>query len=175
MDLTEARKAEHRKYKRAYAQQPNYKMGSKRMNDAVNDLRAIPARGSYLDVSCGRGEMLDHARKLGFKIVTGTEIVPELLRPNVFFSEVHQIRLVNNFAEVVTMFDVIEHLIPGDVPERVVDFLEAVQVEQQQGQLRPGASAGPGAPSWAYNYETGEFFVNSQDLSGDGVTTYDKF
>lgn len=109
-----ARKVEHEKYNRAYAMNPNYRMGERRMMDAVNDLRAIPARGSYLDVSCGRGEMLQHAKEMGFRAVMGTEIIADLLRPNVIYSEVHQIRLVTNFAEVVSMFDVIEHLIPGD-------------------------------------------------------------
>jgi 2-polyprenyl-3-methyl-5-hydroxy-6-metoxy-1,4-benzoquinol methylase len=109
-----ARAAEHAKYNRAYALNPNYRMKKERLADAVNDLRALPCRHSYLDVSCGRGEMLLEAKKLGFSLVTGTEIVADLLRPNVFYSEVHDIRLVTNFAEVVTMFDVIEHLIPGD-------------------------------------------------------------
>lgn len=114
MVLSEARKAEHEKYFRAYALNQNYRMKAQRMADAVNDLSAIPCRKSYLDVSCGRGEMLAEAKKLGFQFVTGTEIVPDLLRPNVIYSEVHQIRLVNNFAEVASMFDVIEHLLPGD-------------------------------------------------------------
>ena len=29
--------------------------------------------------------------------------------------------------------------------------------------------------SWVYNFETGEFFINSTDQSSDGVTTYDQF
>jgi general secretion pathway protein G len=29
--------------------------------------------------------------------------------------------------------------------------------------------------SWVYNYESGDFHVNSIELSADGVTTYDKF
>jgi prepilin-type N-terminal cleavage/methylation domain-containing protein len=29
--------------------------------------------------------------------------------------------------------------------------------------------------SWAYEYKTGEFLVNCEDVSADGVTTYDKF
>lgn len=114
MKLDEARAAEHAKYHRAYALNPKYRMKAQRMADAVNDLRALPCRGSYLDVSCGRGEMLKEARKLGFKITTGTEIVPELLSASIFYSEVHDLRFNANFAEVVTMFDVIEHLIPGD-------------------------------------------------------------
>lgn len=114
MDIDEARKAEHAKYHRAYGMNPNYRMKAQRMADAVNDLKAIPARVSYLDVSCGHGEMLVKAKELGFQRVWGTEIVPELLRQNVTYSEVHEIRLVTNFAEVASMFDVIEHLIPGD-------------------------------------------------------------
>lgn len=114
MELSEARRVEHAKYERAYALNPRYRMKQERMADAVNDLRALPCRESYLDVSCGRGEMLRAAKELGFKRILGTEIVEDLLRPNVIFSEVHQIRLVTNFAEVATMFDVIEHLIPGD-------------------------------------------------------------
>jgi prepilin-type N-terminal cleavage/methylation domain-containing protein len=31
------------------------------------------------------------------------------------------------------------------------------------------------AKSWVYKYETGDFHVNCDDLSSDGVTTYDKF
>jgi hypothetical protein len=29
--------------------------------------------------------------------------------------------------------------------------------------------------SWAYKYETGDFHVNSVELSSDKVTTYDQF
>jgi general secretion pathway protein G len=29
--------------------------------------------------------------------------------------------------------------------------------------------------SWVYKFETGDFHVNCDDLSSDGVTTYDKF
>ena len=114
-DLSEARRTEHRKYRHTYARQPNYRMGEKRMLDAVTDLRAIPARGSYLDVSCGRGEMLDHARRMGFTIVRGTEIVAQLIDGvKVVKAEAHALPFDDGSFEVVTMFDVIEHLIPGD-------------------------------------------------------------
>ena len=39
----------------------------------------------------------------------------------------------------------------------------------------PGAGGTVGTHSWVYNYETGDFHINSQDLSADGVTTYDQF
>lgn len=114
MNIDEARAAEHAKYRRAYTAQPNYRMGQRRMMDAVRDLAALPCRGSYLDVSCGRGEMLGHAKRLGFSPIQGTEIVPELIGGNVVRAEVHALPFPDKSFDVVTLFDVIEHLIPGD-------------------------------------------------------------
>ena len=39
----------------------------------------------------------------------------------------------------------------------------------------PGMGGTVGTHSWVYNYETGDFFINSQEVSADGVTTYDQF
>jgi len=39
----------------------------------------------------------------------------------------------------------------------------------------PGDGDTVGTHSWVYNYETGDFYVNSRDLSADGVTRYDEF
>lgn len=109
------REVEHAKYVRAYALNRNYKIGAPRLADAVNDLRALPTRGSYLDVSCGRGEMLGEATALGFRLVKGTEIVPDLVDGNrVVRAEVHALPFDDHSFDVATMFDVIEHLIPGD-------------------------------------------------------------
>jgi ubiquinone/menaquinone biosynthesis C-methylase UbiE len=114
IDLDDARKAEHAKYLRAY-RNPSYRMKGERRRDAVNDLSALPTRGSYLDVACGQGDMLDEAEKLGFKPVKGTEIVPALIdERRVVYAEVHALPFVDRHFDVVTMFDVIEHLIPGD-------------------------------------------------------------
>lgn len=115
MDITDQRRAEHEKYHRAYALNPKYKMKKERMADAVADLAALPTRGSYLDVSCGRREMIQAAKKLGFGPRRGTEIVPELIDgERVVYAEVHALPFEDNSFDVVTMFDVIEHLIPGD-------------------------------------------------------------
>lgn len=112
--LDRARQAEHAKYIRSYQMQ-SYRMGGRRMTDAVRHLTRIPGRGSYLDVGCGRGEMLEHAAALGFAPVTGTEIVPALLDgERIMRAEVHALPFPDNAFDVVSMLDVIEHLIPGD-------------------------------------------------------------
>lgn len=107
------RKAEHEKYVRAYAH-TSYGMGAGRMEDAVRDLSALP-RGSYLDVGCGRGEMLAHAERLGFAPVQGVEVVPALLDgERVVYGEAHRLPFPDKSFDVATLFDVIEHLVPGD-------------------------------------------------------------
>jgi SAM-dependent methyltransferase len=114
-DLRNRRIAEHAKYHRAYALNPKYRMKAERMADAVADLTALPVRGSYLDVACGRGEMLDAARVIGFDPVMGTEIVRALIDGDrVVYGEAHALPFRPLQWSVVTMFDVIEHLVPGD-------------------------------------------------------------
>jgi SAM-dependent methyltransferase len=108
------RVAEHGKYVRAY-RHDNYRMKKERKADAVNDLSVLPVRGSYLDVSCGRGEMLDAAAQLGFEVVRGTELVSSLIDgERVVFAEAHSLPFPDKSFEVVSLFDVIEHLIVGD-------------------------------------------------------------
>ena len=113
-DIDSLRHAEHAKYVRAY-QHPKYRMKLERRADAVRDLAALPVRGSYLDVACGQGDMLDEAARLGFAPVQGTEIVPSLIDgKRVVYAEVHKLPFTTKTFDLVTMFDVIEHLIPGD-------------------------------------------------------------
>jgi ubiquinone/menaquinone biosynthesis C-methylase UbiE len=115
VSLANNRSIEHAKYVQIYAQRPRYRMGQERKADAVNDLEALPARGSYLDVSCGRGEMIREALRLGFLPCHGTEIVPQLVDGvTVVRAEVHALPFADKSFDVATMFDVIEHLIPGD-------------------------------------------------------------
>ena len=40
---------------------------------------------------------------------------------------------------------------------------------------RRASAAQAATHSWVYKYETGDFHINSDDLSSDGVTTYDEF
>lgn len=110
--LRDRRAVEHKKYVRAYTVS-EYGMGQRRMADTLRDLTALP-RGSLLDVGCGRGEILDHALSLGFGPVAGTEVVPSLIGGRVVYGEVHALPFSARAFDVATMFDVIEHLIPGD-------------------------------------------------------------
>ena len=114
MITSEARQSEHEKYDRAYSAE-NYRMGKARKEDAIRELTALPCRGSYLDVSTGRGEMLVQAAKIGFDPVAGTEIVGDLIDGDrIVRAEVHSLPFANKSFDVVTMFDVIEHLLVGD-------------------------------------------------------------
>ena len=114
MNIAEARSAEHEKYARSY-KQPNYRMGANRMQNAVRVLEGLPKRGSYLDVGTGRGEMLLFAMFHGFYPVKGVEVVKSLLdHPRVIEAPAHDLPFSDGGFNTVTMFDVIEHLIPGD-------------------------------------------------------------
>ena len=114
MDIDAARAAEHAKYRRAY-RTGRYRMKPARRKDAIRDLRELPTRGSYLDVACGYGDMLEAAAHLGFAPVRGTEIVPAMIDGRrVVRAEVHDLPFADRSFDVVTMFDVIEHLLPGD-------------------------------------------------------------
>ena len=71
-----ARLAEIAHYERAYMA-PNYRLGDRRRAHIDAHLHRIP-RGSLLDVSTGRGEVLEMARQIGHSPVQGTEAVDSL-------------------------------------------------------------------------------------------------
>jgi general secretion pathway protein G len=71
--------------------------------------------------------------------------------------------------------DLAKHLRGSEFPSCTVDATKNNEVHMMSGSDVPGALGGSGAPSWAYNYETGGFYINSQDMSGDGETPYHEF
>ena len=112
--INELRRVEHDKYVRAYAT-GTYRMKAARRADAASDLASLPVRGALLDVSCGYGDMLDEAARLGFKPVRGTEIMPSLIDgDHVVYAEAHALPFHNKSFEVSIMLDVIEHLVRPD-------------------------------------------------------------
>ena len=119
--LPTRRAAEIAKYDTAYCNDA-YAMGSIRYHASRDMLASVFKQGrkklvsSYLDIGCGRGEMLDAARKIGFDDVLGTEAVRQLTkRDDVVHMLAHDLAEIRSQRyHVVSSFDVLEHLIPGD-------------------------------------------------------------
>lgn len=126
--LKSRRLCEIEKYTHAY-QHDMYRMGERRKTPAHVLLAAAPSRDSYLDVGCGRAEMLDYAARIGFKEVIGTEVVLGLLRYNVRFALAHELPFDDNEFAIVSCFDVLEHLLPEDT-EAVLQELDRVAAKQ---------------------------------------------
>lgn len=111
------RAAEIAKYAHVYQALPDYRMGEARKADARDDLRAAFEHGcrSYLDIGCGRGEMLEYARTLGYTDVAGLEVVPALCGGDVMQCAIHDLHKIPSLHyDLVTSFDVIEHVLPDD-------------------------------------------------------------
>lgn len=124
--LTAAQQFEIAKYEEVYETKGrDYRMKDPRKGEAEAALREMPWRGSYLDVSAGWGEMLGFARTLGFERVAGTEVVPALLKDDVRYALAWDLPFDDGEFEVVTLFDVIEHILQGD-DERVCRELARV-------------------------------------------------
>lgn len=126
--MSEQERAEERaKYDAAY-QRPGYRMGAERLANSQAAVRDwVDGRGyrHFLDVGAGRGEMLDYAAALfDFQQIGGTEIVGALIEadPRLVYAEAHALPFPDRSRDVVTCFDVLEHLLPSDV-KRSIDEL----------------------------------------------------
>ena len=109
-----SREAEFVKYEAVY-RHASYAMGQTRKQAIFRYLAEDPEKGSLLDVGTGRGETLDLAESLGYEPVRGTEVVPYLIDgERVVRGEVHALPFPDQSFDWATMFDVMEHLLPGD-------------------------------------------------------------
>lgn len=113
MHIDDLRRTELEKYTRTYRDQP-YRMSRSRERHYAEDIAGVEARDGYLDVGCGHGVMLDRARALGYRKIRGTDIVPALVKRHVVQAWAHDLPFPDKSFDVVTMHDVIEHLVPGD-------------------------------------------------------------
>lgn len=124
--LAPRRQSELDKYPKAYSDS-GYRMGNARMQAAEADLRLLRP-GSLLDVGCGRGEVLRLAEGMGFT-VKGVEVVPALIDgERVVEGLAYALPFPDNSFDHVTMYDVMEHLLPED-SERVCRELQRVSRE----------------------------------------------
>ena len=118
MPSTHERQLELFKYEECY-KYDRYRMGGPRAAAAIRAL-AEYAPGSFLDVGCGRGELLVVAETMGFGPVRGLEAVSYLCDGNrVVHGNILELPFQDLQFDTVGCFDVMEHLLPGDEDEAI--------------------------------------------------------
>jgi prepilin-type N-terminal cleavage/methylation domain-containing protein len=78
-------------------------------------------------------------------------------------------------SDVTFLSDISGYLRGGILPMCPVDASRYNDVYILADGESPGANPTVGTHAWTYNHKTGDFHVNSVDLSSDKVTTYDQF
>jgi len=120
--MNQAQEAEVQKYIDAYAH-TGYGMGPARkqaatrhIEDWLSDNKKPDAEDSptLIDVGCGRGEMLDIAKSMGFN-AKGYDPATCEYREDVFYGLASDIPAKTDSANLVTCFDVMEHLLEDDL------------------------------------------------------------
>jgi ubiquinone/menaquinone biosynthesis C-methylase UbiE len=109
----DARLAEIAKYRHVYTTDANYRCYDERLRPVTAALYGL--KGSFLDVGCGRGELLREAERLGLSPVMGAEAVPELCGGNVVEGQIHALPFKDGQFDHVTCIDVLEHLLEVDI------------------------------------------------------------
>jgi hypothetical protein len=109
------RESEVAKYAMAY-EMDDYGMTPEREHGIKSLLATLPAdtAASLLDVGTGRGETLRLAREMNFSVARGTETVDALLGPDVMKGIFPDLPVPSAAYDVVTCFEVIEHLLRDD-------------------------------------------------------------
>ncbi len=100
------------KYADAYVD-PNYRMATHR-RAMIRDIISLTPGKTWLDVGTGRGETLEEARDFGIK-AKGTETVSALLNDDVVYALLPNLPFDDNAFDVVSSFEVLEHLRPEDL------------------------------------------------------------
>ena len=114
MSTAARRQSEVARYEQVY-HDPSYALGRRRRDHIHQHLKRVQPKGSLLDVSTGRGEVLRMARDLGFAPVAGTEAVGYLCDgETIHHALAHDLPFPDASFDTVTMFDVMEHLLPED-------------------------------------------------------------
>lgn len=113
MNIDKRREFEVQRYVKEYAKTESYGMHETyRFHDAMKDIDAAVEAGckTHLDIGCGRGEMVKYAIGKGLR---STGMDPAL---GPIFARVDQMKdaFVTDEFDLVTCYDVIEHLLPGD-------------------------------------------------------------
>jgi len=102
---------------------PWYEMGVARRADVLR-LLSEHACDSLLDVGTGRGEALAMAELLcGFSETVGTETDEILCAKNIVLAYAHDLPFDDESYELVTCFDVLEHMIEEDLIPAVREFV----------------------------------------------------
>jgi ubiquinone/menaquinone biosynthesis C-methylase UbiE len=99
-----------------------YGMGEARQKDVCTLLAAYRC-DSLLDVSTGRGEALSMADSLGYPVALGTETVEALCNDRVTHAYSITLPFSDGAFELVTCFDVLEHLIDEDIAPSLREFV----------------------------------------------------
>ena len=98
-------------------------MGDARRLYAEENLRsAAESCDSYLDVGCGRGEMVAYGSGLGFYAM-GVEAVDYLtVDDSIVQGLAWELPFQDNSFDLVSLFDVIEHLLPEDTERSLIEL-----------------------------------------------------
>ena len=109
-----------RVYDRCY-DHDNYHLQGARLARVTLDVEAIPKGSTYLDVACGRGEMVALARSRGVH-AQGLEFVPKLCENGVLYGDMLSLPFGDATVDYVSCYDAVEHLEPETV-DRALDEL----------------------------------------------------
>jgi hypothetical protein len=118
------RESEALKYKECYGDD-RYGMPTYRRN-LIRDVLAVTPGHTLLDVGTGRGETLEEADALG-KNPMGTETVDDLLNERVIRALLPELPFPDKSMDIVTCFEVLEHLLPADVEPGIRELVRVAK------------------------------------------------